>query len=182
MLRDAVDLAIAALEKQVEYSSINEELSAKGDNAKTNLEIAKEIIEENIADADCGLFNSHNIVGDPMSTIYHKDGLTIDICYHWAYFEVLGLPEEEFKELEVFYEKLLKKDKMTKSLNVNIPPIVSSKPLKCPFHKKYYMVENDKRVTINFDRYAFIDYIEEEFQECIGNECACYTPVGCGRR
>ena len=120
MLRDAVDLAIAALEKQVEYSSINEELSAKGDNAKTNLEIAKEIIEENITDADCGLFNSRNVVGDPMSTIYHKDGLTIDICYHWAYFEVFGLPEEEFKELEVFYEELQNKWRKIKWQNLSM--------------------------------------------------------------
>lgn len=106
MLRDAVDLAIVALEKQIEYNSINEELSAKGDNAKTNLEIAKEIIEENFTDADCGLFNSRNLVGDPMITIYRKDGLTIDICRRWAYFEVFGLSADEFKELETLYENL----------------------------------------------------------------------------
>ena len=101
MLREAVDLAIAALEKQIEYKKL--------DNTKTNLEIAKKIIEENIADADCGLFNSRNLVGDSMITVYHKDGLTIDICYHWAYFEVFGLSADEFKELEAFYEGLQNK-------------------------------------------------------------------------
>ena len=70
------------------------------------LEKAKEIITENFSLYDCGLFNSRNLVGDPMSTIYNEDGLTIDVCYYYSYFEVFGLTDEEFEELRKFYAYL----------------------------------------------------------------------------
>lgn len=70
------------------------------------LDIAKKIIKENYEDATCGIFDSRNIVGDYMVTIYEDNGLTIDICYNWAYFEVFGLTDEEFKELEQYYGEL----------------------------------------------------------------------------
>ena len=66
----------------------------------------KKIIKENYEDATCGIFDSRNIVGDYMVTIYEDNGLTIDICYNWAYFEVFGLTDEEFKELEQYYGEL----------------------------------------------------------------------------
>lgn len=77
----------------------------------TNLEIAKKIITENIDSADCGIFNCRNLVGDHMSTIYNENHLMIDICYNWSYFEVFGLTECEFAELEEYYEKLLRERK-----------------------------------------------------------------------
>lgn len=70
------------------------------------LEKAKEIIKENFSLSDCGLFNTRNLVGDPMSTIYDEDGLIIDICYYYSYFEVFGLTDEEFEELKKFYAYL----------------------------------------------------------------------------
>ena len=72
----------------------------------TKLEKAKEIIKENFKCGDCGLFRSRNIVGDPMVNIYDKDGLTIDICYFYSYFEVFGLTDEEFDELADYYSQL----------------------------------------------------------------------------
>lgn len=72
----------------------------------TKLEIAKEVIKEYYSNGDCGLFNSSNILGDPMVTLYDKDGLTIDICYYYSYFEVFGLSNEEFQELSNFYRNL----------------------------------------------------------------------------
>lgn len=69
------------------------------------LDIAKKIIKENFESADCGIFNCRNWVGDPMETIYASDGLTIDICYYYSYFEVFGLSEEEFDELEKYYNE-----------------------------------------------------------------------------
>lgn len=73
------------------------------------LEKAKEIIRENINDARCGIFDTRNIAGDRMSTIYDEDyDLQIDICYRWEYFEVFGLSDDEFNELEEFYYKLKK--------------------------------------------------------------------------
>lgn len=70
-----------------------------------NLEKAKEVIKEHIEDATCGIFDCRNLVGDPMTTIYSENGLTIDICYHYSYYEVFGLTDDEFAELEEYYDK-----------------------------------------------------------------------------
>lgn len=72
----------------------------------SNLEKAKEIIKENFSDANCGIFNCRNIVGDTMTNIYDEDGLCIDICYGYAYFEVFGLSVDKFAELETYYHEL----------------------------------------------------------------------------
>lgn len=73
---------------------------------KNKLDIAKEIIKEHYKEADCGLYDTHNIVGDWMTTIYKDDSLTIDICYNYSYFEVFGLSNEDFEELLTFYNSL----------------------------------------------------------------------------
>lgn len=70
------------------------------------VDIAKRIIKENFDYGNCGLFNTRNITGDDMETIYNEDGLTIDICYDWSYFEVFGLNSEDFRELSMFYGTL----------------------------------------------------------------------------
>ena len=73
---------------------------------KDKLEIAKKVIKENYKDADCGIFDCRNLAGDSMTTIYDEDGLQIDICYGYSYFEVFGLTNKEFQELEKYYEEL----------------------------------------------------------------------------
>lgn len=70
------------------------------------MEIAKRIIKENIRYAEYGIFSTRNTVGDPMDRIYKKDGLAIDICYKYRYFEVFGLSGDEFDELKDFYKKI----------------------------------------------------------------------------
>lgn len=72
----------------------------------SKLEKAKKVIKENISDANCGIFNCRNFVGDLMTNIYDEDGLCIDICYGYAYFEVFGLSVDEFAELETYYDEL----------------------------------------------------------------------------
>ena len=72
----------------------------------TKLDIAKKIIKEHYKEADCGLYDTRNIVGDWMTTIYEDDGLTIDICYNYSYFEVFGLSNKDFEELLTFYSGL----------------------------------------------------------------------------
>ena len=71
------------------------------------VEKVKEVIKNNIEDASYGIFDCRNIVGDPMETIYDGDGVRIDICRNWEYFEVFGLTNEEFAEIESFYEDLV---------------------------------------------------------------------------
>lgn len=69
----------------------------------SNLEIAKNVIKEYFGDAECGIYNCRNLVGDFMETLYDADGLTIDICYGYSYFEVFGLSDTEFNELKDYY-------------------------------------------------------------------------------
>ena len=69
-----------------------------------NLEIAKAIVMRYLPVARCGIFNTRNVVGDDMNTLYDKDGLTVDICFGESYFEVFGLTDEEFLDLKEFYE------------------------------------------------------------------------------
>lgn len=70
------------------------------------LDIAKRIIEENFDDGDCGIFDTPNWIGDPMTTLYDKDGLRILICHPYLYFEVFGLTDEDYAELVEFYKRL----------------------------------------------------------------------------
>lgn len=70
------------------------------------LEKAKEIVKENYRDAQCGMFNTRNVVGDVMTNIYDENGLIVDICYDYMYFEVFGLSDNEFVELLKYYNSL----------------------------------------------------------------------------
>ena len=72
----------------------------------SNLEKAKEIVKENYRDAQCGMFNTRNVVGDAMTNIYDENGLIVDICYDYMYFEVFGLSDNEFVELLKYYNSL----------------------------------------------------------------------------
>ena len=72
----------------------------------SRIDKVKNVIRDRYLEAECGLFFTRNWIGDPMSTIWEEDGVTIDICYCYAYFEVFGLTEEEENELLAFYESL----------------------------------------------------------------------------
>lgn len=73
----------------------------------TKLEKAKQIVKENAHFGDCGIFDTRNIAGDRMMNLYAgSDGLMIDVCIVWGYFEVFGLTREEFAELKKYYKTL----------------------------------------------------------------------------
>ena len=78
------------------------------------LDIAKRIIKEHLCDADCGIFNCRNNAGDHMTNIYDDGELLIDVCYYWSYFEVFGLSDADFIELEKFYDIVIKKRRRCK--------------------------------------------------------------------
>ena len=48
-------------------------------------------------------FNTRNMCGDPMETLYSEDGVTLDYCASYGYFEVFGLTGEEFIQLKALY-------------------------------------------------------------------------------
>lgn len=85
------------------WKYIEQPIIKKGENKMSKLEQAKKVVKENIHEANCGIFDSRNLVGDYMETLYDEDGLQIDICRGWAYFEVFGLTKEEFENLKDFY-------------------------------------------------------------------------------
>lgn len=70
------------------------------------VEIVKKIIRENIHDADCGLFCTRNMFGDVMTELYNKNGIKVDICYRYSYFEVFGLNDNELDEVFDYYDSL----------------------------------------------------------------------------
>lgn len=41
-------------------------------------------------------FDSRNVAGDLMATIYEEDGITVDECHYYDYLEIFGLTEEEY--------------------------------------------------------------------------------------
>lgn len=45
------------------------------------------------------MFDTRNLVGDPMSNIYLEDGIKVDYCYYYEYIEIFGLSEEEFEKV-----------------------------------------------------------------------------------
>ena len=47
-----------------------------------------------------GVFNSRNLLGDKMTTIYNADSIKVDVCYDWDYIEVFGLSASEFEDLQ----------------------------------------------------------------------------------
>lgn len=111
-----VELKIAIGEKdekedKTEVEPIIEADKESENKRVNNLEKAKEIIKKYYREADCGIFDSRNIIGDRMITLYKDESLTIDICYNYAYFEVFGLTNKEFKELEKYYDSLEKEEK-----------------------------------------------------------------------
>ena len=70
---------------------------------KEELKKVKEIIKETIDDYSCGIFSTRNIAGDYMETLFDGEYFTLDACFNWAYYELFGTTEEEFKEVSDYY-------------------------------------------------------------------------------
>ena len=69
-------------------------------------EEVKKIIKEHFNEAPCGLFFCRNIAGDEMTNLYYKNGIQIDICYNYQYFEVFGLDLIQQIVLKKYYDFL----------------------------------------------------------------------------
>lgn len=75
-------------------------------NRIKEFEKVKKIIKSYYHFCKYGLFNSRNILGDTMETIFEGRFFTIDVCYYYGYFEVFGTTDDEFKELLDLYYSL----------------------------------------------------------------------------
>ena len=72
--------------------------------------IIKNLIKKHIKEADCGLFDIRNCVGDRMLTIFEGEYFILDICYDYSYFEIFGTNDDEFEELENYYKLIQEED------------------------------------------------------------------------
>ena len=77
---------------------------------ENELEEIKKIMRENIEDADCGLYDTRNTVGDYMQNLYTGKYFQLDICFYYSYFEIFGTTSKEFDELEEYYEEIQKEN------------------------------------------------------------------------
>lgn len=68
----------------------------------------KEVIRNYFNRANCGIFNTRNVVFDRMSNVFKGKYFKVDICFNYAYFEVFGTNEKEFDQLKKYYEKIRK--------------------------------------------------------------------------
>lgn len=71
-----------------------------------NFKIALQLVQDNIQFARCGIYDTRNTVGDFMNLLHKEGSFQVWI---YEYFEVLGLPDDEFAELEKRYEELIAK-------------------------------------------------------------------------
>ena len=56
------------------------------------------LIDNNYKDTQT--FDTRNIIGDSMYTVYDEDGITVDYCYDYDYLEIFGLTKEEYISLK----------------------------------------------------------------------------------
>lgn len=66
----------------------------------------KDVIRTYYSQARCGCFFCHNHAGNTLQTVYNSNGIQVDVCYGWEYFEIFGLNEAEEKEVEDYYYTL----------------------------------------------------------------------------
>lgn len=66
----------------------------------------KKVIKDYFDGGSLGIFNTRNFVGDMLFPIYKKNGVRIEICPYYEYFEVFGLSCEEFEEVKEYYAHL----------------------------------------------------------------------------
>lgn len=81
-------------------------MSLAGRKRHRTINKVKEAIRRTYKTADCGIYFTSNLVGDEMNTIFNQNGVIVQICPMYSYYEVFGLTDKEEKEIEAFYDKL----------------------------------------------------------------------------
>lgn len=61
------------------------------------IEKLKRFLQENYPNIQA--FNTRNICGDYMVTVYNEDGIAVDYAPEYEYIEIFGLTEKEFNDL-----------------------------------------------------------------------------------
>ena len=65
-----------------------------------NFEEVKQFLKDKgYQDKNYQVYNTRNIVGDPMHNVYIKDGVVINECTYYGYIEIFGITKEEYNSL-----------------------------------------------------------------------------------
>lgn len=99
--------SIYAIHELLQVCAVCDKQLDKNKTREEEFEEVKQIIQENIDNGKCGIFNTKNIAGDKMTTIYVGKYFTLEFCFDFKYFEVFGTTWEEFKKLKEYYYNLL---------------------------------------------------------------------------
>lgn len=74
----------------------------------TLLEEIKAVLLANIADALFGIYNEHRPTSDDTHCLFERGGVIVNIYHTYEYFEVLGLSDDAFDEIEEYYDAIRK--------------------------------------------------------------------------
>ena len=66
-------------------------------NRKEAIRKLKVFLQENFPNGQA--FETRNIAGDEMETVYKEDGITVDYCRCYGYLEIFGLTSKEYNSL-----------------------------------------------------------------------------------
>ena len=88
------------------FGYVSEWRGVETEKMSNEFEEARKIIKKYFNEAPCGLFFCRNDAGDEMDNIYYKNGIQIDICYNYQYFEVFGLDLIQQLVLKKYYDSL----------------------------------------------------------------------------
>ena len=73
---------------------------------KKEIAKVKKIIKKYYKEANCGIFDTRNVMGDKLYVLYDKNDIRVEMCYYYSYFEIFGTTDEEFIELKRYYKSL----------------------------------------------------------------------------
>lgn len=68
----------------------------------------KAVLLANITDVPFGIYNEHRPTGDDTYRLFERGGAIVNIYYTYEYFEVLGLSDDAFDEIEEYYDAIRK--------------------------------------------------------------------------
>ena len=69
----------------------------------TDYELAKTVLKAQLDYAGEELYDSDNIAGDPVETLFDNGRFHINLCADYGYFDVVGLSSDDFAHLKMWW-------------------------------------------------------------------------------
>ena len=87
---------LVPIEKDEEEEDEEESFEFTGDLSKSRQENVVDFLNIRFPEG-IQVFDTPNVIGDPVVEIYDFQGVYINYCEYWGYIDVIGLNEEEWK-------------------------------------------------------------------------------------